>query len=215
MCDKKLGTGHAGALTRELVFALWPFTIVTRDCGYATTSRSVVTCRATGGCCAVCYGLLPGGNEPSIGFPIGLIAAQSIGERGTQLSMQSFHTGKRALSIKYVRDILGGRAEKGIFSENHHAGDFLKQIKIDAYSKLLNRHFEVLWRVIHDSPKKTLKSAIEDRELLARLAFQNQAQLTALAAARSFAGSRQDPIAKVLFADFGKNRPVESTTHAS
>src|ERR1039458_3399129 len=36
MCDKKLGTGYAGALTRELVFALWPFKIVSRDCGAVT-----------------------------------------------------------------------------------------------------------------------------------------------------------------------------------
>jgi hypothetical protein len=129
--------------------------------------------------------------------------------------MQSFHTGKRALSIKYVREILGGRTEVGIFGETNHADEFLKQIKIDAYSKLLNRHFEVLWRVIHDSPRKTLKSAIESRALLARLAFQNQAQLTALAAATSFAGSRHDPIAKVLFAEFGKGHPSQSTIHAS
>ena len=35
MCDKKLGTGHAGDLTRYLVFALWPFTVTGEDCGSA------------------------------------------------------------------------------------------------------------------------------------------------------------------------------------
>ena len=45
MCDKKLGTGHAGALTRELVFALWPFKIVSRNCGVVTIPRSVVNFR--------------------------------------------------------------------------------------------------------------------------------------------------------------------------
>ena len=105
MCDKKLGTGHAGALTRELVFALWPFKIVSRDCGAGTIPRSVVTCQVKGGSCAACYGLLPDGNEPPIGFPVGLIAAQSIGERGTQLSMQSFHAGTSQFSIRDVRRI--------------------------------------------------------------------------------------------------------------
>ena len=151
---------------------------------------------------------------PPVGFPGGLIAAQSIGERGTQLSMQSFHAGTSQFSIRDVRRIFA--ADKALFESPTSSAAFVKKmLECKAYKSLMPRHFEVLWRAIHESPKKTLKSAIESRELLARIAFQNQAQMTALAAARSFTGSRDDPIAKVLFAGFGEERVVKSSAHVS
>jgi hypothetical protein len=158
--------------------------------------------------------LLPDGNEPLIGFPVGLIAAQSIGERGTQLSMQSFHAGTSQFSIRDVRRVFA--AGRALFEIPALSAAFVtKMLECKAYKSLRPRHFEVLWRAIHDSPKKTLKSAIENRELLVRIAFQNQAQMTALAAAKSFTGSRKDPIAKVLFAGFGEERVVESSAHVA
>ena len=56
--------------------------------------RSVLTCRAKHGVCAACYGknLATGGPVP-IGEAVGIIAAQSIGEPGTQLTMRTFHFG--------------------------------------------------------------------------------------------------------------------------
>ena len=56
--------------------------------------RSVLTCKLTKGVCAKCYGYDLGYNEPvKLGAAIGIIAAQSIGEPGTQLTMRTFHTG--------------------------------------------------------------------------------------------------------------------------
>lgn len=56
--------------------------------------RSPVFCKSELGICKKCYGLdLATGNLPPTGYPIGLIAAQSIGEPGTQLTLRSFHTG--------------------------------------------------------------------------------------------------------------------------
>ena len=56
--------------------------------------RSVLTCELKKGCCAKCYGLnLATGQEVKIGEAVGIIAAQSIGEPGTQLTMRTFHTG--------------------------------------------------------------------------------------------------------------------------
>ena len=56
--------------------------------------RSVLMCRAKQGVCAKCYGAnLAHGNLVSIGEAVGVIAAQSIGEPGTQLTMRTFHTG--------------------------------------------------------------------------------------------------------------------------
>ena len=56
--------------------------------------RSVLTCRCHNGVCAKCYGSnLAHGGEVEIGEAIGIIAAQAIGEPGTQLTMRTFHTG--------------------------------------------------------------------------------------------------------------------------
>jgi len=56
--------------------------------------RSVLSCNSRGGVCAACYGLdLATGRSVEVGTPIGIIAAQSIGEPGTQLTMRTFHTG--------------------------------------------------------------------------------------------------------------------------
>src|SRR5438045_2850670 len=56
--------------------------------------RSVVKCRAESGVCQTCYGIfLATGEMAEIGDAVGIIAAQSIGEPGTQLTMRTFHTG--------------------------------------------------------------------------------------------------------------------------
>ncbi len=56
--------------------------------------RSVLTCEATHGACATCYGAdLSTGDIVDVGEAVGIIAAQSIGEPGTQLTMRTFHTG--------------------------------------------------------------------------------------------------------------------------
>lgn len=59
--------------------------------------RSVLTCESKRGVCKKCYGRdLAHGHEVNIGQPIGIIAAQSIGEPGTQLTMRTFHIGGTA-----------------------------------------------------------------------------------------------------------------------
>ncbi|AOG60011.1 DNA-directed RNA polymerase subunit beta' [Spiroplasma helicoides] len=56
--------------------------------------RTVLTCETNRGVCRKCYGInLATGNEVSLGEPVGVVAAQSIGEPGTQLTMRTFHTG--------------------------------------------------------------------------------------------------------------------------
>jgi DNA-directed RNA polymerase subunit beta' len=61
--------------------------------------RSLLTCRAAHGVCAKCYGSNLATGEPvNVGESVGIIAAQSIGEPGTQLTMRTFHTGGIATS---------------------------------------------------------------------------------------------------------------------
>jgi DNA-directed RNA polymerase subunit beta' len=63
----------------------------------AVKIRSVLTCESKGGACAKCYGRdLARGTDVNIGEAVGVIAAQSIGEPGTQLTMRTFHIGGAA-----------------------------------------------------------------------------------------------------------------------
>ena len=56
--------------------------------------RSLITCKSHHGVCCKCYGANLAFNEPvQVGEAVGIIAAQSIGEPGTQLTMRTFHTG--------------------------------------------------------------------------------------------------------------------------
>jgi len=73
-----------------------------REAGVETiVVRSVLTCEAEAGICAACYGVsLATNQEVNVGEAIGIIAAQSIGEPGTQLTMRTFHTGGAAENTK-------------------------------------------------------------------------------------------------------------------
>lgn len=74
--------------------------------------RSVITCKSSHGVCALCYGRdLARGDLVNIGEAIGVVAAQSIGEPGTQLTMRTFHIGgtaSRATSTDSVQTKFGG-----------------------------------------------------------------------------------------------------------
>ncbi len=82
--------------------------------------RSVMTCRSNTGVCAKCYGRnLATGEEVNIGESVGITAAQSIGEPGTQLTMRTFHTGGVAGSdithgLPRVEELFEARKPKGI-----------------------------------------------------------------------------------------------------
>ena len=66
--------------------------------------RSVLSCKLKHGICAHCYGSdLASGKTVSIGESVGIIAAQSIGEPGTQLTMRTFHTGGIVRCQYYAR----------------------------------------------------------------------------------------------------------------
>ena len=66
--------------------------------------RSVLGCKTKHGVCAKCYGMgLATRKEVNIGESVGIIAAQSIGEPGTQLTMRTFHTGGVAGRRYYTR----------------------------------------------------------------------------------------------------------------
>ncbi len=74
--------------------------------------RSVLTCQTRRGVCALCYGRdLARGYRVNIGEAVGIIAAQSIGEPGTQLTMRTFHIGGTAARGKIEASYLEARTE--------------------------------------------------------------------------------------------------------
>lgn len=82
--------------------------------------RSVLTCRSKYGVCAKCYGVNLATGEPiNAGESVGIIAAQSIGEPGTQLTMRTFHTGGVAgdditQGLPRVEELFEARKPKGL-----------------------------------------------------------------------------------------------------
>ncbi len=83
--------------------------------------RSVMTCKSKHGVCAKCYGKNMASNNPvKLGEAVGIIAAQSIGEPGTQLTMRTFHTGGVALDsditegLPRVQELFEARKPKGM-----------------------------------------------------------------------------------------------------
>ncbi len=81
--------------------------------------RSVLTCDTRNGVCQACYGLsLATGKQVEVGEAVGIMAAQSIGEPGTQLTMRTFHTGGVAgeditHGLPRVQELFEARSPKG------------------------------------------------------------------------------------------------------
>ena len=90
--------------------------------------RSVLTCESKVGTCATCYGRsLATGKLVDVGEAVGIIAAQSIGEPGTQLTMRTFHTGGVAgeditHGLPRVVELFEARTPKGVAPISEAAG---------------------------------------------------------------------------------------------
>ncbi len=91
--------------------------------------RSVLGCKARLGVCAHCYGRnLATGETVGIGEAVGIIAAQSIGEPGTQLTMRTFHTGGVAgaditQGLPRVEELFEARKPKGLAVISENSGE--------------------------------------------------------------------------------------------
>ncbi len=104
----------------------------------AVNIRTVLTCRSKQGVCAKCYGKnMTNNNLVPLGEVVGIIAAQSIGEPGTQLTMRTFHTGgiSNAADITQglprVAEIFEARKPKGVATISEVAGKVqVKEIQV-------------------------------------------------------------------------------------
>ena len=125
--DVRLGDGttfEAGTvLSDEIVAQLRDDPGITR-----VRTRSVLTCEAVHGVCAACYGQsLATGRMIELGEAVGVIAAQSIGEPGTQLTMRTFHTGgvvgeDITHGLPRVVELFEARTPKGAAVLARHSG---------------------------------------------------------------------------------------------
>ncbi|MBN8612885.1 MAG: DNA-directed RNA polymerase subunit beta' [Deltaproteobacteria bacterium] len=112
------------------------------------TIRSVLTCQTRRGICALCYGRdLARGYKVNIGESIGVIAAQSIGEPGTQLTMRTFHVGGAAARGKIEQSQIENRFEGRVRLEK------VKVItKRDGQAVVMNRHGVL--KIVDDSGRE-------------------------------------------------------------
>jgi DNA-directed RNA polymerase subunit beta' len=129
--------------------------------------RTVLTCEAKHGVCRKCYGRnLATNRSVDIGEAVGTIAAQSIGQPGTQLTMRTFHIGGAATKISeenrtffkypvYIREVEGTHVEledgRWLFTRRGHAmiNRILKEFKLENKDELLVTDSQ---RVNRDTP---------------------------------------------------------------
>ena len=147
---------------------------------------SPVTCKAKDGICARCYGYdLSTGAFPKIGLPVGILAAQSIGERGTQEAMRAFHGMRTEISsaIGRIKRLLEygkldaealeyGSLDEGVL-------EILRRLmEVKEYKNVNLRHFEV---VLHQMKQEQGKNRWQFRGLIE--VAKNRAESSFLSAA--------------------------------
>jgi len=129
--------------------------------------RTSVTCKAPKGICAKCYGLNMAENKiVKRGEAVGVVAAQSIGEPGTQLTLRTFHTGGTATAGKEERQVIANKEgfiryynlnvyknseEKLLVSNRRNAGVLLVEPKVKSLTRgkltIVHAHDEIILTV--------------------------------------------------------------------
>ena len=106
--------------------------------------RSPITCEVRYGVCSQCYGRdLARGNRINIGEAVGVIAAQSIGEPGTQLTMRTFHIGgaaSRSAAVNNIEIKNNGVAKLNNIKTVHHKKGYLVAVSRSGEISVINEH---------------------------------------------------------------------------
>ncbi|SFV74671.1 DNA-directed RNA polymerase beta' subunit [hydrothermal vent metagenome] len=157
---------------------------VIADAGIKTAHiRTPTTCKSKDGICSLCYGLnLATGHLVRPGEAVGIIAAQSIGEPGTQLTLRTFHVGGTASSTAQERQVIAekegfiryynlktylSKDGKNIVANRRNAGVLLVEPKIKApFSgtlEILTIHNEVVVSIV--SKEETVRYTLRKNEI--------------------------------------------------
>jgi len=129
--------------------------------------RSVLTCESKLGVCAACYGRsLPTGKLVDVGEAVGIIAAQSIGEPGTQLTMRTFHTGGVAgeditQGLPRVQEIFEARVPKGKAPIAETAGRIRVEVG-DRSKKIIIVPDDGSDEIVHDKISNRVRMEVHD-----------------------------------------------------
>jgi DNA-directed RNA polymerase subunit beta' len=170
LADK--GTLLTSDLVNELIEGLGEEHVDT----FGVPVRSVLKCRADVGLCRACYGIfLATGDLSTIGDAVGIIAAQSIGEPGTQLTMRTFHTGGVAGAdithgLPRVVEIFEARNPKGAAKLSEVAGRVEVEpgdrgAKVIVHQDGLDENGEPLEPVSYQLPRRT-RLLVENGQLV-------------------------------------------------
>jgi len=147
--------------------------------------RTPTTCKSEGGICAQCYGLNLGtGDIVRKGEAVGIIAAQSIGEPGTQLTLRTFHVGGTASSTRQERHVTAEREGfiryyklktytskegKEIVANRRNAGVLLVEPKIKApfagTLEIQTIHDEVIVSVTNKDSSETTRYSLRKKDI--------------------------------------------------
>lgn len=161
LVDKGLNTAPAGSLLRKLIYQTQRVFITMEDCENdsglveAHGARSPLHCKATDSSgspsiCQRCYGIDPAtGEPPALGLPVGILAAQAIGERTTQITLRTFQrTDSAGLDLETLARKLT-KAPKSKTDILERLQWLTKQFELvtDAPRQV---HFEVLLRALQD-----------------------------------------------------------------
>lgn len=173
--NTKFSTADAGYLTRRLVNAVQDVVITESDCGAAV--HSVLACKCKKGLCAKCYGTDLAINQPvRIGTPVGIIAAQSIGQVFSQLVLKSKHNygaagGNNSDTIKEVNDLFEARNKE---KYNNNPELLVQEIK-KIYEDVDEKHIALVVRKMIQEDGTILgitKVALNSESFMAASSFQ-------------------------------------------
>ncbi len=118
--------------------------------------RSVLTCESKHGVCAKCYGWnLATNHSVNIGSSVGIIAAQSIGEPGTQLTLRTFHIGGTATRIIEQSDMTTKHGGVVKFSDDYDSADTMDETGAEV-TRCMSRHAKVF--VLDDKKKEMVRA---------------------------------------------------------
>jgi DNA-directed RNA polymerase subunit beta' len=124
--------------------------------------RSVMTCQTKGGICIKCYGKDLGTNKTvDIGTAVGIIAAQSIGEPGTQLTMRTFHMG----GVAEGSDITQGLTRVEELFEARNPKSPAAIAEIDGVVKIKRKDAETEILITSEGPTEKIYSLTPDAEI--------------------------------------------------
>jgi DNA-directed RNA polymerase subunit beta' len=173
--------------------------------------RSPLTCELTHGVCAKCYGMDMGrGTVVNIGSAVGIVAAQSIGEPGTQLTLRTFHTGGVAAGgdittgLPRVEELFEARRQPKGEAVVSEIGGVTRITQSDKYSelRLVRVEFSEMVNDQYDIPDAWTVVAVDGGEVSAGdvLAFLGEATITAQHAGRTRMEGGEGGLAKVIVA---------------